>query len=169
MKNTKGFTLIELLVVIAIIGILATGAVTVFSQAQAKARDAVRLADLNTLRSAVEVYRADNTTYPDGTSATTFDSAIEGPYVQSVPSGATAYPYNYAVLTSELAAPTNYEMAVLLEASSNLTATGAAQTDGGGQTDAYEVGPVSSYIEGASGATGANTAATSPAATMSVL
>lgn len=55
-NNKKGFTLIELLVVIAIIGILATGGIGVYTSQMAKARDASRTTDLNTLISAVEQF-----------------------------------------------------------------------------------------------------------------
>ena len=52
MQTKKGFTLIELLVVIAIIGILATLAVVAYSGSQTKARDAKRVADMNSVVSA---------------------------------------------------------------------------------------------------------------------
>ena len=54
LKVIKGFTLIELLVVITIIGILATGAVQVFTSQIQKARDATRISDLTTLRGWLE-------------------------------------------------------------------------------------------------------------------
>ena len=50
----KGFTLIELLVVITIIGILATGAVQVFTSQIQKARDATRISDITALRGGIE-------------------------------------------------------------------------------------------------------------------
>jgi prepilin-type N-terminal cleavage/methylation domain-containing protein len=65
-RDSAGFTLIELLVVIAIIGILATIGVTVFISAQVRARDTQRKADLQKIQFALEMYRADNKTYPDG-------------------------------------------------------------------------------------------------------
>ncbi len=46
MQTKKGFTLIELLVVVAIIGLLATLGVIAFRDAQRKARDSKRLADI---------------------------------------------------------------------------------------------------------------------------
>jgi prepilin-type N-terminal cleavage/methylation domain-containing protein len=42
-KSVKAFTLIELLVVITIIGILATGAVAIYTSQIQKARDTTRL------------------------------------------------------------------------------------------------------------------------------
>ena len=56
-----GFTLIELLVVIVIIGILASFAVASFTSAQAKGRDSRRKADLNAIKTALELYRSDQT------------------------------------------------------------------------------------------------------------
>jgi prepilin-type N-terminal cleavage/methylation domain-containing protein len=45
-----GFTLIELLVVITIIGILATGATSVYTSQIQKARDSTRISDIHILR-----------------------------------------------------------------------------------------------------------------------
>ncbi len=58
--NNKGFTLIELLVVIAIIGVLSTMAIINVRAAQEKARDTKRITAINSLRTAVEMYIADN-------------------------------------------------------------------------------------------------------------
>lgn len=62
--NKKGFTLIELLVVIAIIGVLSTLAVIALGNARTKARDSKRMSDLKQISSALELYYADNSTYP---------------------------------------------------------------------------------------------------------
>ena len=61
--NKKGFTLVELLVVIAIIGILAAIVTLSVSSARAKARDARRKQDLDSIRTAVEIYNNDHSTY----------------------------------------------------------------------------------------------------------
>jgi len=61
-----GFTLIELLVVITIIGILATGATTVYTSQIQKARDTVRITDVKALQSGIEQYYQDDTQYPQG-------------------------------------------------------------------------------------------------------
>ena len=61
----RGFTLIELLVVIFIIGLLASIVVISVNSARKKARDARRIADLDTVRTALELYAdANNGLYP---------------------------------------------------------------------------------------------------------
>ena len=60
LKKSGGFTLIELLVVIAIIGVLATLILLQLGIARAKARDAKRIADINQIRTAIELYFDDN-------------------------------------------------------------------------------------------------------------
>jgi len=67
----KGFTLIELLVVITIIGILATGATTVFTAQIQKARDTTRINDIKQVQSSVEQVYQDSSVYP---SSNTFGS-----------------------------------------------------------------------------------------------
>lgn len=59
------FTLIELLVVIVIIGILATLATVALTSARGKARDARRISDLKQISSALELYQADHSSYPN--------------------------------------------------------------------------------------------------------
>ncbi|MDD4901260.1 MAG: type II secretion system protein [Patescibacteria group bacterium] len=66
-KN-KGFTLIELLVVISIIGFLAVVSVAIFNVVRMNARDAVRAADISTIKRALAMYLNDSATgYPAST------------------------------------------------------------------------------------------------------
>lgn len=65
-KQKKGFTLIELLVVIGIIGNLSIIVIVNLNDARARARDAVRLQDLNVLSRALEMYFLENDMYPCG-------------------------------------------------------------------------------------------------------
>ena len=82
MKNAiKGFTLIELLVVITIIGILATGAVTVYTSQIQKARDTTRLSDVKALQSWIEQVYQDGSEYPF---SNTFFSQVSV-YVEKLP------------------------------------------------------------------------------------
>lgn len=65
-KSPPGFTLIELVVVIAIISFILGIAVVNYQSANKRARDGRRKADLEQIRSAAELYRANNppTGYP---------------------------------------------------------------------------------------------------------
>jgi general secretion pathway protein G len=63
-KANKGFTLIELLVVVTIITILTAVGMSNYRSFSQKARDSRRKADLESLRGALELYRADAGVYP---------------------------------------------------------------------------------------------------------
>lgn len=65
-RTLSGFTLIELLGVIVIIGILATFSAISISGAVKRARDALRERDLSNVKSALELYNQDNSSYPTG-------------------------------------------------------------------------------------------------------
>ncbi|HVT13929.1 MAG TPA: type II secretion system protein [Fimbriimonadaceae bacterium] len=64
MNRKNGFSLIELLVVIAIIGILAAIIFPVFMRAKDSAYRAGDLSNLNAIRNALQLYRADQEAYP---------------------------------------------------------------------------------------------------------
>lgn len=64
MKTGKGFSLMELLVVMGIIVLLTGVGVVNYSQTNRKARDAKRKADIESIRSALELYRTDQGSYP---------------------------------------------------------------------------------------------------------
>src|SRR5437016_11328661 len=61
----RGFTFLELMVVIALVGILATMAVPSYQTSVVKAREAVLVRDLFTVRDLLDQYRADKGKYPD--------------------------------------------------------------------------------------------------------
>jgi prepilin-type N-terminal cleavage/methylation domain-containing protein len=71
MKRIRAFTLIELMVVCGIIAILATLGVSNFSAAMKKGRDARQMSDVNNIRQALILYRADEGKYPGGLSGLT--------------------------------------------------------------------------------------------------
>ena len=64
MKRKSAFTLIELLVVIAIIAILAAIIFPVFARAKVGANRSSDMTNMNSLRTALQLYRADNGAYP---------------------------------------------------------------------------------------------------------
>lgn len=67
MKNkflNLGFTLVELMVVISIIGILSAIVYANFSDSKKMARDQIRKTDLKDLQIAIQLYKAQNGTYP---------------------------------------------------------------------------------------------------------
>lgn len=96
----RGFTLIELLVAMSIIAVLAAIGLSSYAFSQKRARDARRRADLESVRSALEIYRADfpaagypNTTY-SGLSASLVPNYIS--VMPADPKNITPYTYTYA-------------------------------------------------------------------------
>lgn len=87
-KSGAGFTLIELLVVIAIISLLASVVLISLNAARIKARDARRIADINQMSKAMELYAADNNgLYPATEDAFSTDGSMAcvGPVVLGGP------------------------------------------------------------------------------------
>jgi len=74
----KGFTLIELLVVISIVGILIGLSIFGLAGARESSRDARRKADLELIRSGLEIYRSDCNTYPVASYSTNWPAQIVG-------------------------------------------------------------------------------------------
>lgn len=64
LKKTKGFTLIELLVVVAIISLLSSIVMASLNGARVKARDTVRISNLEQIKNALELYYSTNNSYP---------------------------------------------------------------------------------------------------------
>jgi general secretion pathway protein G len=75
----KGFTLIELLIVVIIIAILAAIAIPQFSNTSGDAQESAAIANLTTVRSAIELYRVQhNNTYPSVTASSGGGTACTG-------------------------------------------------------------------------------------------
>ncbi len=86
-RNTRGFTLIELLVVIAIIGVLSSVVLASLNTARIKARDTKRIADMNQLQLALELYHNANNAYPAYTTSfvATNLTALVPTYISALP------------------------------------------------------------------------------------
>lgn len=67
MKTQKGFTLIELMIVIVILGTLMATVVPKLTGAQARSRDAGRVADIGNISASLTTYYSDYGKFPDVT------------------------------------------------------------------------------------------------------
>lgn len=74
-KLLRAFTLVEILVTVSIIGLLLTFSFAGLQGARSSARDSQRKSDIEDLRSALEIYRADCGSYP---AAVSFGSQLTG-------------------------------------------------------------------------------------------
>ena len=63
-QKRSGFTLIEILVVVTIIALLTAIGMVSYASANRNSRDAKRLTDVEQIRAALEMYRADQGGYP---------------------------------------------------------------------------------------------------------
>ncbi len=135
MKTKKGFTLVELLIVIGIIGVLAGMVIAVLNPRhfQAKSRDAKRKADLEQVRSALEMYRADNGNYPAGSgSVASVLTVLQTNGYLTLPTDPGTYDYRYVS-----AGLTTYQLCAYLEKETGSSACGGGAC--GGATCNYQV------------------------------
>ena len=106
MKARKGFTLVEILIVVVILGILAAIVIPQFTDASTQAKESSLRADLQMLRSQIELYKIQhNDVLPGTASGVDFAAAmmryttvlgalagtqapgdgVYGPYMQTIP------------------------------------------------------------------------------------
>jgi len=64
LKNKQGFTLIELIVVVVILGLLATIVAPKFLDKPSQAKRIVAKTNIESIKSALELYKLDNGVYP---------------------------------------------------------------------------------------------------------
>lgn len=140
-KKSNGFTLVEILVVMVIVAVLSTLSMVAFAGARKTSRDQKRKADLEQMRSALEMYRSDCLTYPAALASPLTGCPPSGTttYMSTVPSDAGSYGYRYIYLT-----PNSYCLCAMLEMGGS-TVTAACVTAGcsgtacGGQPCNYSV------------------------------
>ena len=121
-KDKSGFTMIELLIVISIIAVLAGISIFALQGARESGRDAKRKADLEAIRGAMEIFKADCNQYP-----TNLNQLLSGPaaicapssnvYMQAIPIPPEGGNYN-----SNLTA-TTYQLCATLEGSNPASCT----------------------------------------------
>ena len=109
---TKGFTMIELLIVVIMIGLLSIVGMGAYTASLRTGRDARRKSDLEQLRSALELYMSDNSTYP----AALTDLVAPKKYITLPldPSNDMSYYYN-ATCSGTPAVCTTYQLGTALE------------------------------------------------------
>ena len=149
--NGLGFTLIELLVVISIIGILIGLSVFGLQGAREVSRDSKRKADLELIRSGIEIYKSDCNSYPAGSgdpaavlnpggnglvgNGLSTACATTNTYISQVPLDPTAPNRNYLYSSSG----TTYEICAALEQSQAATVTCGGSSNCGTSVCNYKV------------------------------
>jgi general secretion pathway protein G len=78
--QVRGFTLIELMIVMALIVVLAGVGLTMYTNSQTRAREAVLSEDLFRMRDAIDQYYADKNRYP-----ASLDALVTDKYLRAIP------------------------------------------------------------------------------------
>lgn len=92
-KKLRGYTLVEILVVISIMGFILAAALYAVNNARIKGRDAKRMADLEQIRKAIEIYHQEKGYYPNvsgsarSSNTTQWNNlqAMLSPYISKLP------------------------------------------------------------------------------------
>lgn len=130
-NENHAFTLVELLVVISIIGILVAVSIFGLSGARESSRDARRKTDLESIRSGLELYRADCNAYPANLSTSLTGSGtpasclVANTYIATTPTDPVAGNiYRYAQTA------TGYELCASLEQGTGTITCGGSSNCG---------------------------------------
>lgn len=124
MKKTKGFTMVELMVVTLIMGLLMSFSVAAIIGAKKASRDTKRKADLEQIRSALEMYKSDENFYP--TDALGLPDLVNKGYMPEVPPDPSAYSYVYDQTSSN-----TYDLCAHLETGGTFDFCGGGNNCGG--------------------------------------
>jgi len=84
-KRHVAFTLVELVMIMVVIGLLAAIIVPRYATQRENAKKAVTQANLETLRTAINLYYAKNGSYPDGPTFNTLMTTGTNPYLAEIP------------------------------------------------------------------------------------
>ena len=128
LKNKKtGFTLIELIVVITIIAVLSVIAIVNYGGTSKKSRDGRRMADIEKVRIALELYRQENNGYP---ATDDVQTSLVTKYIQQWPKDPTSFLYSYA-------RPSTYQYAISAHME-DMGSTNVSEVSGCGGTCNYQ-------------------------------
>src|SRR3989338_458737 len=94
MNKSHGFTLIEVLVAATIIGLLSTIGLGGFQAISRSGRDALRKTDLEQTRSALEIYKSENGSYPAAASCSASGGLVPV-YINTYPADTKSPTYVY--------------------------------------------------------------------------
>jgi len=96
-KSERGFTLIELLIVIIILAVLAGIAIPSYLTITARAKESGTETEMANIATALELYKADNNSYPSVNTISALKTALEGGnYMTNVPTqDKWGNPYTY--------------------------------------------------------------------------
>lgn len=106
-KSKEGFTLIELMVVLAVLGILAAVAIPRFNDMRGKATLVKAKNELKQVQTALELYYAENNSYPAADATLTGTDGILNDYIIS--GDLTGYAFNYSKTTSDYEIEVTYD------------------------------------------------------------
>jgi general secretion pathway protein G len=133
-KTFRGYTLIELLVVIAIIGILMGFMTVAYDGTRQSARDGRRKADLEMIRSALELCHSDTGSYPVTTTLPANITCNSNNYMK-VPSDPISASYTYTYNGTA----NSYTLCSYLEGSTETSACTGSCTGNCGAACKYKV------------------------------
>lgn len=92
-EKQKGFTIVELLIVIVVIAILAAITIVAYNGVQSRAKSAKVQQDLKSMQKLVELYKAENGSYPSTSGNWSFSSSSADGFIPSiVPTFASSLP-----------------------------------------------------------------------------
>lgn len=131
----NGFTFIELLVVVTIIALLTGIGAVSYSVFLKQSRDAIRKADLDQIRAALEMYRSNNSEYPafTGNCSESGFTTTMSEYLSSIPSDPKTDYHYYCTVSA-----TTYTISAAME----MNASPSCSSDTAcGIKCGYSVGP----------------------------